>query len=84
MLQLTAWDGYQTFMHEFGTPKYRFRYGLETEGIRFVVVGDIDKRWTIHQPFVIQTLTNRGITNWPVVFEGDNYMVLENPNFKRP
>jgi len=84
LLQLTAWDGNQTFMHEFGTSQKCFRYSLKNELIRFVIIGDIDKRWTLHQPSVMSTLVNRGITKWPIVFEGNYYTVLENPNFKKP
>ena len=84
LLQLTAWDGNQTFMHEFGTSQNRFRYSLKNDKIRFVIIGDIDKRWTLQQPSVMSTLVNRGITEWPIVFEGNYYTVLENPNFKKP
>ncbi len=71
-------------MHEFGTSQKCFRYSLKNELIRFVIIGDIDKRWTLHQPSVMSTLVNRGITKWPIVFEGYYYTVLENPNFKKP
>ncbi len=81
LLQMTAWDGFATFMHEFGTRREKFRYSLDNEKIRFLVIGDIDHRWTLGQPHVIEAMENRGMQHWPVVWSGNYYMILQNPKF---
>lgn len=81
LLQWTAWHGHQTFMHEFGTPRERFRYDLSPDNIRFVTLGDIDTRWALGEPHVMDTLTNAGVHKWPVVWKGKFYVVLANPEF---
>jgi len=81
LLQMTAWDGYPTFMHEFGTRREKFRYSLDNENVRFLVIGDIDHRWTLGQPHVIESMDNRGMPHWPVVWSGQYYLILQNPKF---
>ncbi|GAB4174893.1 MAG: hypothetical protein Fur0032_14620 [Terrimicrobiaceae bacterium] len=79
LLQLTAWHGHRTFMHEKGTPRERFRHNLDTDQISYLVLGDIDQRWGVAQPLVANTLREQGILEWPVIWRGPHYLILSNP-----
>jgi len=82
LLQLTAYAGHKTFMHEYGTPQERFRFPLTKERVRFIAIGDIDQRWGLAQPHVEETLTSFGVDKWPVVWTSENCLILENPDFQ--
>lgn len=79
LFQWTSWDGKKTFMYVKPISRERFRYPLDAKGVRFLVLGDIDLRWGVHQENISETLDRHGVSRWPVVWRGENYMILENP-----
>lgn len=83
MLQLTAWNGKDTFMYEYGMPKDRFIFPLDRSSIRYLVLGDIDQIWGIHQPNVLSILEEYDVEGWRLVWKSPTYLILENPSFSR-
>lgn len=78
-MQATAWSGRTTFSFEVLPAKERFLFPAEISSARFVVVGDIDQRWTFGQPNVRWILEKLENEKWPVRWQGPNYFILENP-----
>lgn len=81
LFQWTAWDGVTSFMYVKPVARERFRENLDLKNIRFLVLGDIDMRWGVHQENVPAMLERHGVSQWPVVLRGEHYIVLENPQF---
>lgn len=81
MFQWTTWDGLRTFMYVKPLPRERFRYALDKPNIRYLVLGDIDLVWGVHQENIGTTLEKNGVATWPVVWSSEFYHVLENPDF---
>jgi hypothetical protein len=82
LLQATAWAGWPTHTFEHSVPHERFRYSLSKDSVKYLVLGDIDFAWTIHNPNVGKWLTEAGAEKWPIVFQTPTYVVIENPNRK--
>jgi 4-amino-4-deoxy-L-arabinose transferase-like glycosyltransferase len=82
LLQLTAYAGHKTFMHEYGTSRERFRFPLTKDRVRYLVIGDIDERWGLDRPFVTETLESFEADKWPRVWTSENCVILENPAFQ--
>ncbi len=83
LLQLTAWQGHKTFMYEYGITRDRFIYNLDASKIKYLVVGDIDFVWGIHQPHVQDALQALNANEWKQVWGSDTYVILENPKFQK-
>lgn len=82
LMQATAWRGTRTFTFERPVSRERFLYPADVGKARYVVVGDIDKRWTLLQPGVADIANQLVAEKWPVVWQGRFYFILENPNLK--
>jgi hypothetical protein len=82
LLQSTAWERRTTF----GFPRVfearRFRYDADISRAKYLVLGDIDSRWTIHQENVWPSLERISQEKWPIVWSGKYYLVAENPNYR--
>ena len=78
-LQATIWEGVPTWPFDIPLARRQFRYEAGLEHAKFVVVGDIDKRWTFLQPNVDRLVEKMVRERWPVVWSGPNYLILENP-----
>jgi len=78
-LQVITWYGLPTQGYERGNARERFRYEASLEAARFAVVGDIDPRWTFGEPNVAILPERMQREQWPVVWRGEFYLVLENP-----
>ena len=59
----------------------RFRYNADIATARYIVLGDIDTRWTIHQENVWPSLERISQEKWPIVWSGKYYLVAENPTY---
>lgn len=79
LMQATAWTGRTTFTFEKHLSRDRFLYAADLFSAKFVVLGDIDQRWTLGQPNVRWVLEEVSNNKWPIVWRGQNYMILENP-----
>jgi len=82
-MQATAWSGKTTFSFENLPARERFRYDANPAEAKFLVLGDIDQRWTLGQPNVSSILEELTKSNWPVVWQGKHYIILANPEFWR-
>lgn len=82
LLQCTAYAGWPTHTFEQQPPKERFRFDLSPEKVRYLVLGDIDMRWTIHNPNVGRWIKLAKLETWPIVFSTSTYVIIENPNWK--
>jgi hypothetical protein len=80
-MQATAWSGSPTFTFEVLPPRERFLFPADISTARFAVIADIDRRWTFAQPNVEKTIRIFESEKWPVVWAGENYLVLENPRY---
>lgn len=81
LMQVVTWNGLPTQGYENGNARERFRYNSALESAKFVVVGDIDQRWTFGEPNVNTLLEKLQTQAWPVVWKGTYYLVLANPQF---
>lgn len=82
LLQCTAYAGWPTHTFEQQPSKDRFRFDLSPGKVRYLVLGDIDMRWTIHNPNVNKWIEFARLEKWPIVFQTPTYLILENPNWK--
>jgi hypothetical protein len=82
LMQATAWRGKRTFTFERPVSRERFLFPADVNEARYVVVGDIDQRWTFLQPGVADIAYQLADEKWPVVWQGRFYLILENPNLK--
>jgi len=81
LMQTTAWSGKPTFAYESILPRERFRYPANPADAKFLVLADIDQRWTLGQPNVSLILDEITKSHWPVVWKGNHYIILANPEF---
>jgi len=81
-LQMVTWYGYPTQGYENGNKKERFRFDASLEHVKYAVVGDIDRRWAFGEPNVAVITQKIQEQKWPLVWQGPNYMIFENPRLK--
>jgi len=81
LMQATAWSGRPTFTFEKRPESERFRYPADLHAAKFLVLGDIDRRWTLGQPNVFWIPEEMTRLRWPVVWQGENYVIVANPDF---
>jgi hypothetical protein len=81
LLQSTAWEKRTTFGFPRVLEALRFRYDADISSARYLVLGDIDSRWTVHQKNVWPSLERISQAKWPIVWSGKYYIVAENPNY---
>ena len=82
LMQATAWTGRSTFTFETTPERTRFRYPADLHAARFLVIGDIDQRWTLGQPNVSWIVEEISRVGWRIVWRGENYIIVENPNLE--
>ncbi len=80
-LQATLWQGYPTEYFANGISRERFRYPADLETAKYVVVGDIDQVWMLGRPNVTKLVEKISGEQWPVVWSGKYYLILQNPKF---
>lgn len=81
LMQATAWSGRPTFTFEKLPSRERFRYAADLAQAKFLVLADIDQRWTLGQPNVHLLLEECLESGWPVAWRGKSYVILANPCF---
>ena len=79
-MQATAWSGRPTFSFEELPAKERFLFPAEISTAKYLVIGDIDQRWTFAQPNVQWILEKMEKEKWPIKWQGGDYLILENPS----
>lgn len=79
LMQVVTWYGLPTQGYENGNARERFRYESSLEAAKFVVIGDIDQRWTFGEPNVKILIEKFQTQGWPVVWKGKYYLILANP-----
>ena len=79
LMQVVTWYGLPTQGYENGNARERFRYESSLEAAKFVVIGDIDQRWTFGEPNVKILIEKFQTQGWPVVWKGNYYLILANP-----
>jgi hypothetical protein len=79
LLQATAWGGWPTHTFEHSVPHERFRYSLSPQSVKYLILGDIDFNWTIHNDNVGAWITQADVEKWPIVYRTPTYLVLKNP-----
>ncbi len=82
LIQATAWRKTPTFTFERPVLRERFLFPADVDQARYVVVGDIDQRWTFAQPGVASIANQLVEERWPIVWQGRFYLIVENPRFK--
>jgi 4-amino-4-deoxy-L-arabinose transferase-like glycosyltransferase len=78
-MQATAWSGRSTFTFEVLPAKERFLFPADICSAKYAVIGDIDRRWTFGQPNVPWILDKLQSEKWPMKWQGENYLIIENP-----
>jgi hypothetical protein len=78
-VQATAWAGLPTFTFDPLPDRERFRFPADLNAAKFAVIGDIEQRWTFSQPNVSALVNKLAEDKWPIVWQGPNYMILQNP-----
>lgn len=79
-LQWMTWRGVPTWPFATPLPGEQFVLAADLSRARFAIVGDIDQVWTFHQPEVAGQLVAAGFEKWPVVWSGEWYAILQNPD----
>lgn len=82
-LQMITWYGLTTQGYDNGNKRERFRYDASLEAAKYAIVGDIDQRWTMGEPNVGKLFDKMAEQNWPVVWRGENYLILANPRYQK-
>jgi 4-amino-4-deoxy-L-arabinose transferase-like glycosyltransferase len=82
LLQSTVWEKRTTFGFPALFEASRFRYEPDISRARYIVLGDIDSRWTVHQQNVWPSLEKIDQEKWPIVWSGKYYLVAENPTYR--
>ena len=80
LLQVAAWQGYKTHGFENGISRERFIFDADITKSKYVVLGDIDFRWTMGEVGVKEVLSEIDIHQWPHVWSSGTYHIYENPN----
>ena len=78
-LQTTTWLGLETWPFKTPLRRDQFRFAPDPALARYVVIADIDRRWTFDQPNVSNLLERFEKEKWQVVWAGEHYFVVENP-----
>ena len=78
-MQATAWSGRSTFTFEVLPAKDRFLFPADISAAKYVVVADIDQRWTFGQPHIAWITDKMEREKWPVTWQGNHYFILKNP-----
>lgn len=81
LMQVVTWYSLPTQGYENGNARDRFRYKSSLEVAKFVVIGDIDQRWTFGEPNVHKLVERLQTNHWSVVWQGNYYLVLANPAY---
>ena len=81
LIQVTAWSGRTTLTFEKNMDKERFLFPADIWETRYIVIGDIDQRWTFGQKNVSWILDLIRSKKWKMVWQGPNYTIHENPRF---
>lgn len=81
LMQTTAWSGRPTFTFDPPPPHDRFRYPADLDAAKFIVLADIDQRWSLGQPNMSWIVEKVAAEKWPVVWQGPNYLIVANPHF---
>ena len=84
LLQSTVWEKRTTFGFPTLVDASRFRYDADISRAKYLVLGDIDSRWTVHQENVWPSLERISQQKWPIVWSGKYYLVAENPTYRQP
>jgi len=80
-LQAATWQGLSTWPFKRPLRKDQFRFEPKLDAAKFAVIADIDQRWTINQPSILNLIQIFESEKWPLVWSGANYKVLKNPRF---
>jgi len=83
-IQATTWAGHPTFTFDQPLDHAKFLHPADVEQARFLVIGDIEQRWTFYQPNVSLIADRLQKEQWPLVWKGPNYIIVENPRFIPP
>lgn len=81
LIQATLAEGLPTEYFSDGAEPGRFRYSAHLTDAKYLVLGDIDQRYTLGLPNVLKNLQHLEVDKWPVVWSAENYAILENPHF---
>lgn len=84
LLQVVTWYGLPTQSYETGNRRERFRYEASLEMARYVIIGDIDRRWALHERNVGGLALRMKAERWPEVWAEDQYSIYANPRFAPP
>lgn len=80
-LQVVTWYGFPTQGYDFGNKRGRFLYDESLENARYAIVGDNEQKWAFGEPNVAELVKKLQDQKWPVVWKGQNYLILENPKY---
>jgi len=83
LMQVTAHSGLPTFTFEKPVPQSRFLYPAKIEEAKYVVIADIDQRWTLGQPNTLNVVRNMETQMWPIVWRAQHYVIVSNPNLSQ-
>jgi len=79
LIQATAWQGKRTFTFDVPVSREKFLFPAEIAQARYVVIGDIEVRWTLAQENVLAVSEEISTEQWPIVWQEKNYLIVENP-----
>lgn len=77
LLLATRWAGAPAWPYEKPMPATQYRYEPDLKRAAYVVVSEVDLRWTLSDPNVAVLM--QPVKKWPVVWSGENITILANP-----
>lgn len=77
--QIATWYGLPTEGYEHGVEQDRFLYDESLENAKYAVVGDNEQKWAFGLPNVDKMVRKLVDGKWPVVWQSENFLILENP-----
>ena len=79
LLTSLLFSGETTYEVKVPYPSERYAYNISLTNAKYVVIANIDRRWTFHQPGVKDLVNQMIKETWPVTYQKGEFLVLSNP-----
>jgi hypothetical protein len=79
LIQATTWAGHKSFTFETPIAHKKFLHPADLSQARYVIISDLDQRWTFGQTNVSLIANLLEKEKWQIVWQGPFYIIVENP-----
>ncbi len=81
LMQVATYSGLPTFTFERPLKQDRFIYPAKIDDAKFIILADIDQRWTLGQPNIIKIVDQMQQQGWQIVWKQEYYIICMNPRY---